>query len=344
MVKLVPALLVASALAVALAACGNDDGKLEPKRTIDARNEAVRYFPRETPFVALVDPTPTDDSDPAEVIAQIAAVPAVGAFAGNDIGFAGRQGLTASQLSPFLDTQDPTLGAESTQIAVGVTPTGTPTEDSLIVVVTDDPERTDGLIADGAPAAGLDPAGKLDGADLYKGDEAALSVRDGVILLAGTIDEVKSAIRTRDSESDIQLDDGLVDDTLDDLPQDAALRAFVDIGALARSDPGISALASGSTGWIQALGAAGVSIDPGENGGPADISMVAKIDNGDRSLIPIEERPQRVELDAADLNQASAGEFAPTSGFHDALVHLAPAVLSVSATDDELRALLVSDR
>lgn len=339
MLRPIPAVVIASALAVGLVACGSSSQ--EPKRTLDARTEAVRFFPAGTPFIALIDPTPADGDNPATVLQQLAGVPAVAAFARNDVRFAAGQQLDLAQLAPLLDTPDPELGGESTQVAVGVTPTGTPTEDSLVVVVTDDPGRTSARIAHAAPAAGLVPAGALDRAKIYEGGDATVAVRDGVVLIAATKDEVESAIRTRDSDPSGQVDDGRVENAFDELPDDAALHAFVDVGALSSSDPGIDALASGDTGWIGSLGDAGISVAPGD---PNEISLVAAIDPADRSTVPLEERPETFDLSQKTMSRASAGEFAPTSGFHDALLHLAPAELSVSATGDELRALVTSRR
>lgn len=339
-------MLLASALVAGLTSCGgSDDGGLEPKRTVDARNEAVRFFPADTPFVALVDPTPGKEADPAAAVESLATIPSISAFMRTKAAFAAEQGLGSAELTPFLDTVDPTLGTESTQIAVGRTPIGDAGDaTTLIVVVTDDPERTDEMVQDGARAVGLRPAGGLDRAGLYQGDSASLAVRDGVILVAPSMARIKEAIRTRDSDQDLQLDDGLVDDAVEELPPDAALKAYLDIGELAKSDPGVGALASGSTGWIDSLGASGVSVAPGEAAGPTEIRLVAAIDAGERSSIPVEERPERIRIDPAQLYAATSGELTPISGFHDALLHLPPATLSVSATDDELRALLISER
>ncbi len=346
MVRGAPALLVASALLAGLVSCGgSDEGGLEPKRTVDARNEAVRFFPADTPFVALVDPTPGDATDPSQAVASLETVPPITAFLRSEAGFAARQGLGTGQLVPLLDTKDPTLGTESTQIALGQSakPDGSAAE-PLIVVVTDDPGRTNEIVRDRVRAVGLRPAGGLDRADLYEGDSASLAVRDGVILVAPSLGRVKEAIRTRDSDPDLRLDDGLVDDALEELPPDAAVKAYVDVGELAQNDPGVGALASGATSWIDALGPSGIGVSLSREGEPTEIRLVAAIDSGERSKIPVEERPERIQLDADTMNRATTGGQAGVSGFRDALLEVAPSTLSVSATDDEVRALLVSDR
>lgn len=335
MVRRAFALILASALAVALGACGSADR--EPKRTVDARNEAIRFFGPGTPFVALIDPAAGEGADPGQVMDDLAGVPAVAVFARENLGFASEQGLGLDDLTPLLGKTDASLELATTQVAVGIAPDGIPTEDALIVVVTDRPRLTATRIDHASAAAGMKRAGALDGAHLYEGSSAALAVRDGVVLLAQRIKGIRDALRVRDSDPDLQLDDGQVVSVLEKLPETAPLQAYADVGALARIDPALAGLAGGPRGWVSSLAEAGLSVTPGE---PSQVELATAIDGSVRDEVPLEERPLEIALGRRTLARALVDGGAAAGDFRDALLALAPGELTVSATSDELRLLL----
>jgi hypothetical protein len=329
-------LTLAVAAAVVLASCGTSG---EPKRTLNAQSEAIRFFAPDTPFVALVDPTPNEQGDPAQTISSLADLTPVSAFARNDLGFVSQQGIPVSEFVPLL-AGDPTLEKDATQIAVGVKPTGMPEEDTLAVVVTERPSAARKAVASAAEEANMSRSGSYDSAAVYSGDDASMAVRDGVILIAGTEQRIHDALDRRDANPDQQLDDHRVESVVDDGPSDAPLQAYMNVGELVRTDPGVGALVSGTDlGWLRDIGEADLAVKPGQ---PTEMSLDAKIDSG--ADVPLGEKPTRVELSEPSILAAAAGEFAPTSGFHAALVNLGPARLTLAATNDELRALLVTQR
>src|SRR5689334_7315785 len=122
------ALVFVAAATVFLGACGSDGN--EPKRTLDARAEAIRFFAPDTPFLALVDPTPAGSGNAGETLSSLSGEAAVTAFADNDLGFITDQGISTAQLAPLLTATDPTLESEDSRIAVGVKPSQ-PDEDPL---------------------------------------------------------------------------------------------------------------------------------------------------------------------------------------------------------------------
>ncbi len=335
------ALLAAVAVTGVLAACGEgSDG--EPKRTVDARTEALRFFAPDTPFVALVDSSPTDGAAPADTLDSLWEVGAVSAFAKNDLRFISEQGIHDTDLAGLLESSDPALESEESQIAVGVTPSGRPNEDALAVVVTSKPDEAAEAVRRAASQSGMTPAGTYDQAQLYTGESAAMAVRDGVILLAPTAGRLRAAIDDRDSGDDSHLDDSHVDAVLDAAPADAPLVAFFDAGELAKTDPGVSALTAGTgIAWLDDIGDAELAIVPGD---PTEVTLTAEIGAGDEAEVPLAEEPQAIELTQDLMKDATTGEFAVTSGFHDALLALAPATLTVSATDDEVRARITTSR
>src|SRR3954454_11244069 len=168
------ALLLAVAATALLGACGSSTG--QPKRTADARKEALRFFAADTPFVALVDPSPGGVSDPTATLQEVGSNDVVSAFAANDLSFVTRQRIPTDDLASLLEVSDPTLESEDSQVAVGVTPSGRPDENALVVVVTARSDETADAVREAAARAGMRRDGTYDQADIYAGKHAAMAV------------------------------------------------------------------------------------------------------------------------------------------------------------------------
>lgn len=337
--KRLTAVLVLAAAAGGAVGCGEEGP--EPKRLVEARTEALRYFGPDTPFVAVADPSPGGVSDPAATFEDLAAIDSVAAFAGEDLRFVERQGIAVEDLVAVLSVPDPTLEIESAQVAVGVTPTQTPVSDVLIAIVTARPEATRVAAEEIVRETGLRPAGTIDKADIYSGEHATISVRDGVILIANSPAQIEGAIERRDADPGERIDEGRIDDALEPVSEAAALIAFLDIGELVRLDPALGALVTGDPlGWLRGLGDAGVSIVPGQ---PAQIRFNSELDSEQAEAVPLEEAPRTFDLSEEDLEQATSGPGSNTSGFRAALIAIGPGALTVSSAPDELRALVHPD-
>jgi hypothetical protein len=186
--------------ALALAGCGAS----EAKRSVDARTEAIRFFPVDTAFVALADPGGSDSDQLAEAQRSLTRVDALGGFAHQALGFA--SGLRLDPLRPLLKDEEPDDGIAASQVALGLEP-GPGAGEMMMVVVTDRPEDADAAVRRIAGDGGMKPAGEKDDAQLYAGGGAAIAVRDGVVVLAQNPRILRAAIALRDGDDDAQLDE-----------------------------------------------------------------------------------------------------------------------------------------
>lgn len=337
--------LIVSALL--LAACGGSD-EPEPKRAVDARTEAIHFFPSDEPFVAFLDPSAPSRPEPGPTARTLAAVPALAAFAGNAAGYVARAGIDLSPLAALLTDEEPDDGLEGSQAALGLQPVGRPSEDVLIVIVSEQTEEMEEAVEGLADSSGLEEGGGFHDARVFSTDGAALAVRDGVVVVGPDTARLRSALRLRDADQDEQLDEDEVADVLDELPGEPPLLAYADLSGL-EGDPGVAAITLGEGAWLRALGAAAIGIVPGPSGVRIEIAAEVDAEAVERGEtfdveIPIGDRPQELKLASHGARRLVAGEFAPASAFHDAVVALAPFVARASVSDEELRATIVGSR
>ena len=211
--------LLATVLAL-LPGCGDDPspGDAEPRRTLDPQAEAVRFFGARTRTVVLLRsdmPRPARElaalaagyPGPAEVLTEAGSVLAAG---GIDPGELLRLGRNEEGEAP------------GTQLAAGLaeSPEG---GRILLVMPTDRPADLDELLASAAAAGPLNPAGEYDNAKLYRAPGAGLATRDGVLVAASTLVEVRRALTIRDGEESRRLDDGEISSALEDVPTRAPI-------------------------------------------------------------------------------------------------------------------------
>jgi hypothetical protein len=320
-------LLAAVALLAPVAAgCGASAAK----RSVDARTEAIRFYPVDTAFVALADPGGSDSDQLAEAQRSLTRVPALGGFAHQALGF--ESGLDLAPLRPLLKDEDPNDGIAASQIALGLEP-GPAAGRMVMVVVTDRPDETDDAARQIAQRGGMQPAGQKDDAQLYAGGGAAMAVRDGVVVLARDARTVRAAIALRDGDEDAQLDDGQVTDLIRKLPEPGEIQAYVSVAGLLDGDPGMAALARGAGDWTNALGHAAISIAPAEIG--VKIYVVAEIDTS-AGPPPAGEKPVPFTITKPEVRLARASRSNTGAAFGLALERLAPLQGEASVNSNEL--------
>jgi hypothetical protein len=311
-----PALLLTAfaLLAPVLAGCGASAAK----RSVDARTEAISFFPVDTAFVALADPGGSDSDQLAEAQRGLTRVPALGGFAHQALGFAAP--LDLAPLRPLLKDEDPNDGIAASQVALGLEP-GPKAGRMVMVVVTDRPDEANDAVRRIAQRGGMQPAGEKDDAQLYAGRGSAMAVRDGVVVLAHDARTLRAAIALRDGNDDAQLDEGQVSDLIRKLPDPGEIQAYVSVAGLVEGDPGMAALAKGAGDWTSALGHAAVSVAPAAGG--VKIDVVAEVDTNSGTP-PVGEQPVPFAITRQDVRLAPASRSNTGAAFGLALERLAP--------------------
>ena len=336
---------VATCLLLAFALIGGGCGADEPKRAVDARVEALRFFPRNEPLVAMLETGPKEADRRTALAGAAAGVPLWDSLRRAGLERLTAAGIDLNELARIL--REPASDEElpASELALGLAPSGTPRPSILIVLVTDDPTGMETLLRRAEKSGKLKLVGSLHEARLYSGPAGSFALRDGVLLAASDTRRLRGAIRLRDGDRDAQIDEGKVSDLLEELPSEASLHIYLDVQALARSEPAVAALARPPAAWINAVGPAAVAITAPGGGLRADV--FAEIDpdavrNGQTldQPIPLGERPATLSFSREQLGALLTGEFAKTSPLHRALLGIAPIDGEASATEDELRARL----
>ena len=317
-------------LCLALQGCGAS----EAKRSVDARTEAIRFFPVDTPFLALADPGGSDSDKLAEAQRSLTRVSALGSFTRRALGFAAA--LRLAPLRPLLTDDDPGDGIAASQIALGLEP-GPGAGEMVMVAVTDMPEETSAAVRRIAEQGGMAPAGQKDDAQLYAGGGAAMGVRDGVVVLAHSPRTVRGAIALRDGDDDAQLDEGPVNDLIRKLPEPGEVQVYATVGGLLAGDPGMAALASGAGAWTRSLGHAALSLAPTPGG--LRLDLVAEVDPGaigGGETFPVSERPAPFTITPGEVRLARASRSSAGAAFGLALEQLAPLHGEASINSNQL--------
>ena len=320
---------------IVLAGCGSSG----PKRTVDARAEALRFFPADAPFVALLDTAPELAPRRAALASELAGLPLWEKIRS---GFRARldaAGLPVGSLALLVRSEDPEPndGLPVSQLAVGLAP-GDPSPQVLAVLVTDQPDQMRRLFARSAATGPLQPAGREDEARLYSSPRTFFAVRDGVMLAASDPALLRTAIERRDGKQDDQLDDGKVKSLLGELPQQEPLEAYADLAELRRDNPDAAAIAE-TEPWFRRLGKAAISLGPRPVAPVLDLFSEIESAPGGDDVLPDEGRARFAISSAAIRRALRGGE--PRAGRLGLLsISAAPLAAAVIVTGDELRAKL----
>ena len=203
-----------------LAGCGSDPspGEAEPRRALDPRAEALRFFEANTrALVLLRTDMPRSTQELEEVAGSIPTLARALENVGARLEAAGIDPKAVLRLGRAEDGEGP--GAE---VAVGLAP-GTR---FLFALPTDRPEDLEDLFTSAAATSGaLREAGEHDDARLYTGPGVAFALRDGVLVAASALSTLRRAISVRDGDPSRHLDDDEISAALDQVPTRAAVHA-----------------------------------------------------------------------------------------------------------------------
>ncbi len=320
---------------IVLAGCGSSG----PKRTVDARAEALRFFPADAPLVALLDTAPEIAPRRAALAAELTGLPLWEKIRSSFRARLEAAGLPVGGLALLVRSEDPEPedGLPVSQLAVGLAP-GDPGPRVLAVLVTDQPDEMRRLFARSAATGPLRPAGREDEARLYSSPRTSFAVRDGVMLAAADLALLRTAIKRRDGNQDDQLDDGEVKSLLGELPRQEPLEAYADLAELRRDDPDAAAIAEAEP-WFRRLGKAAVSLGPRPGAPVLDLFSEIGPARGGGDALPDEGRASFAISPTAIRRALRGGE--PRAGRLGRLsISAAPLAAAVIVTGDELRAKL----
>jgi hypothetical protein len=335
MLRTAPLYLAIAAL-LALAGCGDDPD--EPKRAVDARTEALHFFPADQPFVALLDTSTPDRLELERTVRALRGTGTLEAFTAYPALLPGSE-TELAPLAELMTDEDPDDGVADSQAAMGLSGRG---ENVLLVMVSERTEEVEDAAEEVAQALRLGETEGFHEARVFAGDALALAIRDGVVLLAPGIASLRAALALRDSDQDEQLDEDQVADLLRELPTQPPLVAYANFALLEGSDPGVGILAVGERSWMRGLRETAIAIIPE----PARlrIELFAQVESEEVGTIPFGEEPQEVEVVRAEAGRLLGGNLGRPSAFRDAVVALAPFVARASLTDEEVRATVIGSR
>lgn len=323
--------------ALALAGCGSSG----PKRTVDARAEALRFFAAGTPLVALLATGPDSAASRAELGAAVATVPAWAGIRDGVLARLAAAGISISRLERLAaaEAESSTEGLPTSQLAVGLEPAPSGYR-PLVVLVTSEPGRMDRLFARSLAGGHLRRAGEEDEARIYAGSGGAFAVRDGVMLAGAGTAQLRRAIDLRDGERGAQLDDGEVKSLLGKLPPGAPVEVYADMPVLRLHEPAVAALAQ-SQPWSRRLGKTVASL---EQRPPAPVlDLFSEIGPGEAggAVITGEDSKAGFAISVPETRRALSGAATRSSPLSQLSVSAAPLAVTVTLTGDELRAKLV---
>jgi hypothetical protein len=324
--RITPAMIALALMLVAgVSACGESDAK----RAADARSEVVDFFAANAPVVAFLRPgSPTEL---AEVDRAANSLPAWQRLRAMVLGPLHAAGLGRAHLLRLVRPRDEVEGLDAAALALGAaTPEDLTAGRPLLVLATDQSDLLSEFMQRASRRGTLMRAGTLHDAALYEGRDASFAARDGVLVSAPTLAEVRTAILRRDGDSDEQLDGDVVRSLFDELGEQGPLLVYADLAA-GGPDPGLRALRARKA-WIGRLGQTAASLTV--TNGALQIEVFAKTTSGDfaPSEVPIGSEPTPFYYDrtgvAAELQHGS---------LRDLLLGLAPISGEATATSDEVR-------
>ncbi|MEK6278219.1 MAG: hypothetical protein AABM29_09435 [Actinomycetota bacterium] len=332
--RLAVALLFAATLAgsSALTGCGESDG---PKRAVDAHTEALRFYGVDTPVVALLGNRPAADLASLERAAT--GLPAWYRLSNSILDPLRAAGIDYGELQRLMRPQDQIEGVRAAALAVGI-PTAGPLDPSrsLVVLASDQTELLDHLLRLSEDEGRLRATGRLDEARLYANEDAAYAARDGVLVSTPSLAGVRAALQRRDGDSDLQLDEGVVNDLLGDLRTEGPLEIYANLDRVIEADPAARELAA-LTPWVEALGQAGASASPVD--GKLRVEVLAttreELQPGD---LPAGDVPTSFTLAADDVDSILQARAGSPDTLRHLLLGVAPVSGEATAGQDEIHA------
>ena len=275
----VAALVIAATLA--LAGCGGDDSS-----SSSPLDEALGYLSEDAGF-ALIASTDTDDYQDFRDVAE-------------RFPFAGRaeealkQSLERGEVD-FDEDIRPLLGNE---VVIGTDDNASfvdsETETPFVLAAeTEDAEALQELAESGG-----EMTGESEGYDLYEGqdDDTFLAIKDEVLVLSNDQGTLDNALKQRGEDDRLTEDD--VEPAFEDLPDDAPVKVYANVGALLAASP--EAEEALKVEWVDQIDTLGLSLDAGEDAIALDWSLRTDPEGLSDDDLPIasgSESPQLLERD-----------------------------------------------
>jgi hypothetical protein len=323
---------IPAAIALALLLCAGFSacGESEAKRSVDARAEALSFYAKNAPVVALLRPHP-----PAAVLELNRAAARLPAW----------QGLRALVLGPLHDAglgrfrlrslirpgAEEIEGIDAAALTIGAaTPDDLSAGIPLLVLATNQTDLLSTYMRRTAAGGGLQPRGELDDAQLYEGRTASFAARDGVLVSAPSLGLVRSAIARRDGDKDEQLDDDAVETLFAGLNEGGPLLVYSDLASLREADPGVEGLADQAP-WTGKLGETAATVQA--EGNTVQIDALSK---STEDLTP-SEPPLSADLTPFELSGATITGLISPGPAADLITGVAPISGEGTATSDEVR-------
>jgi hypothetical protein len=311
----------------AIAGCGES----ESKRAVDARTEVLRFYSVDAPAVAVFP------ANPAKTIADldraVSRLPAWERLRDATLGPLRAAGLSESDLDQLAHPHDQISGVDAVALALGAPTTDSLTAaEPLLVFATDQSELLADRFRASAKEGDLRPAGELDDAQLYENSDAAYAIRDGVLVSAPRIAEVREAIERRDGDSDRQLDEDVVRSIFDKPGITGPLLVYADLRRAGEADPGFAGLAVQEP-WLAAAGQAAASARPVGNALRLDV-VVRMESSVDPAQQPFDAGSASFSIQGPDLESLGSQ---PTDPLRTLIAGLAPVDGKGTASSDEVR-------
>jgi hypothetical protein len=320
---------IALSLVVATVAAGC--GESESKRAVDARTEVLRFYSVDAPAVAVFPANPPQTI--ADFDRAVSSLPAWERLRATALDPLHAAGLSESDLNQLAHPHDQISGVDAAAMALGA-----PTADSLsageplLVFATDQSDLLSEQFGASAKRGDLRSAGELDDAELYENADAAYAIRDGVLVSAPRMADVREAIERRDGDSDRQLDEDVVRSLFDEPGIAGPLLVYADLRSAREADPGLAELA-GQEPWLSAAGRAAASARP--VGNALQLDVVVQMDGSvDPSQQPFDAASASFSVQVPDL--ASLG-IRPSDPLRSLIAGLAPFDGEGTSTSDEVR-------
>lgn len=251
---------VVCAAALAIAACGDDDtgGAKSPL------DEALGYLGKDAPLAVSID-TDLEDDQYARLGDILEKFPFGKSLIESVKDSIEEQG-DFDDIEPLLGNPF-VVGSDS----AGSLAAGSDSDDFVGAIQTSSAKR----LRDAVKRENSKPDGAIGAARLYKDDDGdPFAVKDDVLVVAGSRQQLKRALRQR--EADNRLTEDAFDDGTDDLPKEALVRVFGHLQRLLAADP--SMRDARKVKWVKALRTFGATVSFKQD--EADVDFRVDTDEG----------------------------------------------------------------
>jgi len=316
---------------------------MEPKRAVDPRAEALRFFPADTQVIAAL--RIDRRAAIAELDGALGDLGALRRLRATVDSFPRVAGLDSQALVDLALPEDPALAPVPEVFLGAINGDALRSGDLLFVMPTERADELEEMFGSSVDDGRLQNSGEYDEASLYQGKDVAFAVRDGVLLAARDIDRLQLAIDSRDGDADLHLDDDEVDAALDEVPQAGPLLVYLDVnGADDRAgviavDPAIRAMFEEAP-WTTSLAGLAMSLSPQNTGVTVDIEARLLETTQPDLEPPLSEAPSAIVLTREEIGRVLGGSMDAASPIRSTVSALAPIRGQAYLADEQLIAKL----